>query len=98
MKTFVAHLLVLLTVVTMAGNGLAETSLTPDDVRERYTLIQRAPCTDDESGAEGTCFLYQAPNEYYLVFVQRGQPTFMRHVVPGMPYQTIWRNTPGTNI
>jgi len=77
--------------VMTAGKGLAETNLTPNDVRERFPLIQRAPCTDQESGEGGLCFLFDAGNSFYMVFTQQGVAIFMRHVVPPNPYQTIWR-------
>jgi hypothetical protein len=74
------------------------TALTPDDVRERYPLMQRNSCTDNETGEQGICFLFEAPYGFYMVFVQQGQPVFLRRVVPPAAYETIWRATPGHDV
>ncbi len=79
---------------------MAQTTLTPDDVLRQYPLIDRGPCTDNESGERGFCFLFRAGDGFYMVFMQNDAPVFMRHVVPPNPYQTIWRaDTPlGTSL
>jgi hypothetical protein len=96
MKTFVLATLFVFyaTVVSAAG------WTTPDEVAEHETFRHQAPCADTESGEWGTCFLFGNEGNFYLVFVQNGEPVFMRHVVPPTPYQTIWRaDTPlGTSL
>lgn len=81
----------ILLLALLASPGFA---LTPNEVRERYTLIQRGECVDRESGEAGYCFFYQAPDRKYVVFVQNGVPILVRHVLPGQPYETVWRSRP----
>ena len=70
--------------------------LTPDDVRERYPLISTAPCIDNESGDNGHCFVFAIPSGgIYMVFVQRGEPVFMRRTLPEGGYETIWQSESG---
>lgn len=79
-------------VLMTATKALAD--LTPDEVRDRYPMVSTAPCTDEESGERGHCYLFWAGNGYYLVFVQDREPVFMRYMEPPEPYETVWRSRP----
>lgn len=82
------HFAIALSLALFPSGALAEN---PDWVRENTQLVRVMPCTDNESGERGTCFLSVDPPVTYMTFVQDGQPVFIRRVVPGQPYQTIWR-------
>ena len=83
----------------MASMATAETSLTPDQVRERYPFAGAGQCTDNESGEQGFCHMFAGKGYFYLVFVQDGKPVFMRYVKPPEPYVTVWRSRPlGTSL
>lgn len=66
--------------------------LTPEIIREQFPEITRVTCNDHESGEMGICHGFSAPDgTFYMVFVQGHEPVFMRRVLPGQPYETIWR-------
>jgi len=71
---------------------------TPNEVANQYPLVERRPCTDNESGEPGFCFLFQAGDGYYMVFTQDDAPVFMRHVVPPNPYVEVWRAPQGVSL
>jgi hypothetical protein len=80
---------VLATALLLPSVGLA---LTPDEVRNQYPLFNQAPCTDNETGEQGHCFLFMAEDgNVYLVFTQSGEPVFVRFVRRGQPYEEVWR-------
>jgi len=84
MKTYALGALLALTTPALA--------LTPDEVRNQYPLVNQSPCSDNETGEQGHCFLFMAEDgNFYLVFTQNGKPTFVRFVQPGQPYQTVWK-------
>jgi len=64
---------------------------TPTEVANQYPLMMSQSCTDNETGDAGTCNIYSAGDGLYLVFVQNGEPVFMRHVVFHEPYVEVWR-------
>lgn len=66
------------------------TALTPDDVRTQYPLVTLGACTDTETSESGYCFIFDAGQGMYLVFVQNGAPVWMRYLEPGQPYHQVW--------
>ena len=73
--------------------------LTPNDVRERYPLVSRAPCSDNETGERGHCFVFAIPSGgVYMVFVQSGEPVFMRRTLQTAGYETVWSAESGIPI
>jgi len=87
---------VLATALLLPSVGLA---LTPDEVRTQYPLVSQMPCSDNETGAQGQCFLFMAEDgNFYLVFTQNGEPQFVRFVQAGQPYQTVWRTDSAVDL
>ena len=78
-------------VLFLSGTSSAQVTVDPEWVRENSRLIDIKPCTDQESGEEGHCFLSVDEPLIYMTFVQNGEPVFIRRVAPGQPYETIWR-------
>jgi hypothetical protein len=72
--------------------------ITPDQVLEMYPLYQHAQCEDNETGDKGTCFMFKAGEDFYLVFVQEGKPVFMRYIKPPNPYVEVWRAPQGVSL
>jgi hypothetical protein len=83
-----------LLVLLFASLATTTHALAPDDVRAKYPLVSAQPCQDNESKERGTCFLFDAGDSLYMVFVQNGHPVFIRQVVPGSPYVEVWRARP----
>ena len=75
----------------LSGTSSAQVTVDPDWILANTELVHVADCTDQESGERGTCFLSEDGPVIYMTFVQDAEPVFIRQVVPGQPYQTIWR-------
>jgi len=69
--------------------ALADTTVTPDWVRQNTTLLGYGNCTDDETQEPGTCFLSTDGETNYMVFVQDGVPVFIRRTTP-TGYEQVW--------
>lgn len=93
-ETEMKKILMMLTVCFASQAG----ALTPDEVAAQFPVVQQGPCTDNETGDGGTCFLFRSEDGFYVVFVQNGEPVFMRHVVPPEPYVEVWRAPAGISL
>ena len=90
--------LLMLTLAALTWSHTAKAE-NPDWVRENTRLVDVQPCTDNATGEHGTCFLSVDEPVFYMTFVQDGEPVFIRRVIPGQPYETIWRaRPPGTSL
>jgi len=81
MKHLIAGILLLL--ATTAG------AITPDELIDSYTLLQRSPCEDNETGAKGVCFVFDDGDGVYMVFVIGGIPVFIRRSNEN-GYNQVW--------
>lgn len=90
------HLIVAM--VLMTTPTYAE-DITPQYVKENYPLALSGPCKDNESGERGGCYMFLRPDgQFYMVFVQKNAPVFMRLTKGDGTYETVWTATTGTPI
>ena len=54
-------------------------------------LLQRADCTDRETGVQGVCFIISGPDAIYMAFHLPGEDAlFLRRLNEDGTYSTIW--------
>ena len=80
------------------GTTTKAETITPQYLIDNYPLATIGGCTDSESGEEGKCFIFLAGDGYYLVFVQKDEPVFIRQVKPPNPYVEVWRAKLGVSL
>lgn len=62
------------------------------------TFIADAPCTNNETGAKGHCYIsVDKQGNQYLAFYQGDIIMFIRKVV-GDDYETVWERAPGVGV
>ena len=63
----------------------------PDPPEGGFVVLFASPCSDDESGEKGECYLLQAVKDgvQYVTFYQGERLMFIRKVV-GDSYETVW--------
>ena len=65
--------------------------ITPDYVRDNFALVHETPCRDRITEDLGYCYMFiDQQATYYMVFVQDGQPVFIRQVLEEGGYETLW--------
>ena len=64
----------------------------PNTIRDNYPLIAESPCSDNESGQSGRCYVFdRGDGTFYMVFTQQGEPVFVRQTLKEGGYITVWR-------
>jgi hypothetical protein len=77
------------TTATTSGTLLWEDVERPSDLHGQR-ILEKARCTDSESGEQGRCIVIGVGKALFMVFHDQRGPVFLRRVIPGIPYQTIW--------
>lgn len=72
-------------------------ALTPSDLWGA-PLVQEAPCRDHESGDQGHCYIVEYNGVTLLVFHDQEGARFIRRVLPGQPYETVWHRDTGAPV
>lgn len=75
-------------VLSLSGGAKAET-VTPEWLLENGQLADHSPCTDQESGEQGRCYLIFVGENVYMVFTQYGEPVFIR-TMGERGYEQVW--------
>ena len=86
-----ATILILVTVTIFGMPSWAVSEITRPHELHGLPLLQRALCTDSETGEQGVCFIIQGPDTIYMVFHHHnGPPRFLRRLNEDGTYSTIW--------
>jgi hypothetical protein len=90
MKNLFAIIL-MMTLTTSGSMSWGGGEITHPNQLNGMPLIQRASCTDRESGLQGMCFVIQGPDSIYMAFHLPGEGAlFLRRLLPEGGYETVW--------